>query len=61
MSKLGVFPNRDDTRYELTMDYYKEHSYVVYQMAVKDLGLGLDHTVFFRFSEIRKFHDKLIK
>ena len=61
MSHFECFPACDDVRYSVSLDYCKESSYVIYHMTIVDLGLGLNHKVQCRFSEIRKLHEKLVK
>lgn len=59
MSIETMTPLSNDVRYDLKMKYFKISSYVVYEMVITDLAMGKKYDVSFRFSEIRKFHEKL--
>ena len=61
MSEETLTPINNDIRYDVKVKYFKENSYIVYEMTVRDLGLGREDISLFRFSEISKFHDGLVK
>ena len=61
MSEEIYTPDQNDIRYEVNVGYSKEGSLVHYKMTITDMGLGMESTLVFRFSEAKKFHDKLVK
>ena len=52
-------PVHNDVRYEVSLDCFKENNYIIYEMRLRDLGMGYSKNLFFRFSELVKFHEKL--
>ena len=61
MSNETLTPMNNDIRYEIRLKYYKQGSYVVYEMVVLDLAMGKEDLLLFRFSQIKKFHQDLLK
>ena len=58
---LSSIPARDYIRYEVSLTYMRENEHVVYRMKVRDLSLGIDIVLVHRFSQLRKFHDQLVR
>ena len=50
MSEETLTPVHNDIRYEITLRYFKEKSYIIYEMLVRDLGMGKVNRILFRFS-----------
>ena len=61
MSIETLTPLSNDVRYDVKLNYYKVTSYVLYEMVIHDLAMGKSQNIAFRFSEIKKFHEELIK
>jgi hypothetical protein len=50
MSVSTLTPINDDIRYEIKIKYYKENSYVIYEIVAFDLAMGKDYIFQYRFS-----------
>ena len=61
MSEQTLTPCHNDIRYEVTIRYFKERSYIIYEMLVHDMGMGKLDRLLFRFSEMSKFNEGLLK
>ena len=51
MSEDTITPDHNDIRYDVTVKYFKEGSVVFYEMVVRDMGLGRQDKLIYRFSE----------
>lgn len=61
MSKQSYIPIQNDTRYDVTLSTYRHSENIFYTVAIMDLAIGVKYEVKFRFSEIKKMHEELMK
>lgn len=61
ISEHSLDPIRNDTRYEISVKNFRVKSNIVYEIIIFDLGLKREHKLFLRFSQLKKFHDVLLK
>lgn len=61
MSEQTYIPVQDDVRYDVIMSTIRDRDYIIYQITVIDLAIGVRYELAFRFSEVKKLHESLVK